>query len=150
MRAVHQIDSACNKLIACDEKGRRWCWIFSHLVLKQFSQFKCYSDFMKMQKMVTNDDEKYLLHLSMNCESWFALISFNSYLDSSTWKFELISNGIEGGQFNWVVQFNGMHHFTFLQQATWKAFYIYWKFKGLADNVSKCRFDAFCFNLSAT
>ena len=52
------------------------------------------------------------------------VISFKSYLDSSSWKFQCISNGIERGQFNWEVQFNRMHHFLFLQQATWKAFYI--------------------------
>ena len=52
------------------------------------------------------------------------VISFKSYLDSSSWKFQCISNGIERGQFNWEVQFNRMHHFLFLQQATWKAFCI--------------------------
>ena len=52
------------------------------------------------------------------------VISFKSYLDLSSWKFQCISNGIERGQFNWEVQFNRMHHFLFLQQATWKAFYI--------------------------
>ena len=46
------------------------------------------------------------------------------YLDLSSWKFQRISNGIERGQFNWEVQFNRMHHFLFLQQATWKAFCI--------------------------
>ena len=46
------------------------------------------------------------------------------YLDLSSWKFQCISNGIERGQFNWEVQFNRMHHFLFLQQATWKAFCI--------------------------
>ena len=40
------------------------------------------------------------------------------YLDLSSWKFQRISNGIERGQFNWEVQFNRMHHFLFLQQAT--------------------------------
>ena len=61
------------------------------------------------------------------------------YLDLSSWKFQRISNGIERGQFNWEVQFNRMHHFLFLQQATWKAFYISIRYSRW--------FKIFCFRL---
>ena len=66
------------------------------------------------------DDE----YMDMYSKIRAKVISFKPYLDLSCWKFQRISNGIERGQFNWEVQFNRMHHFLFLQQATWKAFCI--------------------------
>ena len=79
-----------------------------------------------------------LFYVSMNCTKLIcAIISLNSYLDPSTWKLEVISNGLERGQFNSAQP-------GCIISATWKAFYLYWELKRFSNGhfmlfVSICR-----------
>ena len=79
-----------------------------------------------------------LVCVSMNCTKLIcAIISLNSYLDPSTWKLEVISNGLERGQFNPAQP-------GCIISATWKAFYLYWELKRFSNGhfmlfVSICR-----------
>ena len=70
MRVVHQFDSLCNKLIACDEKGRWGWWMFSHL--------------FSWQTISSNFTQKCRKHTE-NCKISQVLSYVGNILFRSTW-----------------------------------------------------------------